>query len=391
MALLTWTESEMGYGLETLEQAIDSVLAQREQAAPQSAQVFMSQPAQASDQTLTQTLHQDPQAADNTLQNGKYILERELGRGRFAISYLAKRSDGERWVIKVLNPQVLAGLNAIERDRQETLFWQEAVKLAKCSGTPHIAKVEIPFKEGDLICLPVEYLDGNSLADRSERQLLEQNALTYIRQIGKALTVVHQQGLVHRDICPANIYLRLRRGQVDAVLTNFELAVDSDTELSRTREQELTDGFSPIELYARGQAIGPYTDVYSLAATLYELLTGEVPCSAKARQVNGQALLSPQNKNPDISGKTTKMILAGLELKPEKRPQSIQNWLSRLDAEINQPKPLHSSSVDWSKWQAIWAAAAVIVALLIGGIPLWHRPDIQTSPQQPPVQSPSQP
>ena len=124
MALLTWTESEMGCGLETLEQAIDSVLAQREQAAPQSAQVFMSQPAQASDQTLTQTLHQDPQAADNTLQNGKYILERELGRGRFAISYLAKRSDGERWVIKVLNPQVLAGLNAIEKDRQETLFWQ---------------------------------------------------------------------------------------------------------------------------------------------------------------------------------------------------------------------------------------------------------------------------
>ena len=320
-----------------------------------------------------------------TLLNGQYTIERELGHGRLAVTYryLARRADRERWVIKALNPQVLVGLSPSDRSRQESLFWQEAVKLSRCSGTPHIAKVAMPFKEGEVVCLPMEYLDGNSLAERAEQQLVEQTALDYIRQIGEALTVVHQQGLVHRDICPANIYLRIRQGRVEAVLTSFELAVENDTELSRTRKREVTDGFSPIELYARGQAIGPYTDVYSLAATLYELLTGEAPCSAEVRQANGQVLLSPQVRNPDISGKTTKMILAGLELKPEKRPQSIQQWLSKLNTESNEAQP-PPNPADWTKWQAIWTAAAAIVALLIGGITVWLSWPQSNSPPLPP-------
>jgi eukaryotic-like serine/threonine-protein kinase len=83
------------------------------------------------------------------LQNGKYTIARELRQGRSCISYLATRADGERWVIKVLNPQVVASLNVQERDRLETLFWQEAVKLARCNGTPHIVKAEMPFKESN--------------------------------------------------------------------------------------------------------------------------------------------------------------------------------------------------------------------------------------------------
>jgi eukaryotic-like serine/threonine-protein kinase len=98
-----------------------------------------------------------------SLQNGKYTIDRELGRGRFGITYLAKRANGERWVIKVLNPQVVAGLEAKERDRLESMFWQEAVKLARCSNTPHIVTVEMPFKEGSVICLPMEYVSGSIL------------------------------------------------------------------------------------------------------------------------------------------------------------------------------------------------------------------------------------
>lgn len=183
-----------------------------------------------------------------SLQNGQYTIERELGQGRFSISYVALKSDGTRWVIKVLNPQLLLGLSDAERDRQETLFMQEAAKLSECSRTPHIAQVGRPFKADNLLCLPTEYLAGNSLAERAESKLLEETALGYIQQIGAALTVVHEQELVHRDIRPANIFLRIRESTVEAVLTNFELAVDCDTELSRTRKKELTDGFSPIEL-----------------------------------------------------------------------------------------------------------------------------------------------
>jgi eukaryotic-like serine/threonine-protein kinase len=305
------------------------------------------------------------------LQKGRYTIERELGRGRFGITYLAKRSDGERWVIKILNPSVLAALSPEERDRLETMFWQEAVKLEKCSGTPHIVKTAMPFKEGPIVCLPMEYVSGQSLADRPEPKLSESTALEYIRQIGEALAVVHERGLVHCDIRPANIFLKLRGNQAEAMLTDFGLALSCDAELTRTRTQERSDGFSPIELYSRGKPVGPYTDVYSLAATLYELLTGEVPVSAEDQKLQGQALLSPQVKNPEISAKTTKAILAAMALMPEKRPQSVKDWLQLLVADQSPATVSASgSNINWAKWQTIWSALAVLVALLVG-IPAW--------------------
>jgi eukaryotic-like serine/threonine-protein kinase len=311
------------------------------------------------------------------LQNGKYTIERELGRGRFGITYLAKRSDGERWVIKILNPSVLAALSPAERDRLETMFWQEAVKLEKCSGTPHIVKTAMPFKEGPIVCLPMEYVSGQSLADRAEPKLLEETALEYVRQIGEALAVVHQKGLVHCDIRPANIFLKLQGKEVKAILTDFGLALSCDAELTRTRTKERSDGFSPIELYSRGQPVGPYTDVYSLAATLYELLTGEVPVSAGDRKLGGSELISPRGKNPEISGKTTKAILSGMALMPKKRPQTIDEWLKQLPALPSPVTAIPDSKVNWSKWQTYWGAAGVLVTLLgvlvtlLVGIPAW--------------------
>jgi eukaryotic-like serine/threonine-protein kinase len=304
------------------------------------------------------------------LHNGKYAIERELGRGRFGITYLATRSDGERQVIKILNPDVLAVLSPDERNRLETMFVQEAGKLERCHGNHHIVKVESLFKDGSVFCLPMEYVGGESLADRSQRILLEETALGYIRQIGEAVVIMHGKGLVHCDIRPANIFLRLRDNQVDAVLTDFGLALSCDAALTRTRTKERSDGFSPIELYSRGRPVGTYTDVYSLAATLYELLTGEVPVSAGDRGTSGATLLSPQVKNPEISAKTTRAILSGMELAPEKRPQSVNDWLRQLSVQRSLVQTSIDGSVNWSKWQTIWGALAVLVAILVG-IPAW--------------------
>jgi eukaryotic-like serine/threonine-protein kinase len=316
-----------------------------------------------------------------TLQNGQYTIERELGRGRFGITYLAKRWDGRRWVIKILNPDVLAALDANERRRLEKMFWLEAVKLAKCNGTPHIVQTEMPFEEGVVVCLPMEYMDGNSLADRAQSQLLEATALEYIRQIGEALAVVHKKGLVHCDIRPANIFLRIRDSKVDAMLTDFGLALSCEAELTRTRTQERSDGFSPIELYSRGQPVGPYTDVYSLSATLYELMTGKVPVSACDRGTQRHQLVSPQVMNPDISGKTTTAILAGMELLPAKRPQTVEAWLKQLSYQNIAVTTNSIVNINWTKWQTIWGALAVLATLLVS-IPVWVT---WVKPEKPPI------
>jgi eukaryotic-like serine/threonine-protein kinase len=330
------------------------------------------------------------------LQKGKkheYAVKGELDRERFWITYEAERSDGEPCVIKILNPSELNALSSEERNRLETFFWQEAAKLAKCSEIPHIVKSEMPFKEGQIFCLPMEYLGKGSSASRPQRQLLESNALEYIHQIGEALAIVHEKDLVHCDIRPANIFLRLWDGQTEAVLTDFGLALSCDAELTRTRAKERSEGFSPIELYSHGQPVGPYTDVYSLAATLYEFLTGEVPVSSIDRQLSGKELLSPQEKNQDISGKTAKAILKGMELLPDRRPQSVKDWLKQLP-DINPAVTKKTGgNVDWPKWQTYIAAGGVLITLFVG-IPAWlawqqqsEKYPISTTPSPTPTAS----
>jgi eukaryotic-like serine/threonine-protein kinase len=323
--------------------------------------------------------------AGQKLQNGKYTIERELGRGRFAITYLAKKSDESRQVIKILDPQVLSALTPQESNRYEENFWKEAVILAKCNNSSHIVKGYTPFKEGTITCLPMEYIDGNSLADRTDRILEEKLALKYIRQIGEALAVVHSHQLVHCDIRPANIFLRSRSGVQEAVLADFGLSLDFDAMLTRTRRRERVDGFSAPELYTQDRPMGAYTDIYSLSATLYDLLTGETPVGVIQR--NGKVLESPQIKNHHISAATAKTILKGTELAPEKRPKTVTEWLEKLPSLSAESALPHQNN--WN-WQTFWMAMAVLVSFLVG-VPAWltltsiYQPKSNPSPSSTPI------
>lgn len=182
--------------------------------------------------------------AGEQLQGGKYTIERELGRGRFGITYLAKDKNGDRLVIKTLNNLLLNSLNQPERDRLESMFWQEAVKLTQCRH-PHIVQAGEPFKEGNQWCMAMEYIDGISLADRRQKVLSESEALTYTQQIGEALIQVHQNHLIHRDVRPENIIVRVRSGKPEVVLIDFGLALDFDRNLTAARTKEISEGFTP--------------------------------------------------------------------------------------------------------------------------------------------------
>lgn len=313
--------------------------------------------------------------AGDRLRDGKYTIERELGQGRFAITYLAIMADGERRVIKVLNPQVLAELETqdpLERIRLEDQFLDEAVNLALCKGLPHIVKMDTPFRENGVAYLPMEYMDGNSLADRGQRILEERIALKFIRQIGESLAEVHLKELIHCDIRPANIFLRARGDVQEAVLADFGLAVTFDTTCAPTRERELMDGFSAPELYT-GDQIGAYTDVYSLSATLYELLTGFIPIGIKERLANKE-LESPREKNPLVSENISDAILKGLEINPKKRPDSVVKWLEKLPIAETE---IRIEQQQKKNWQTFWMGVSAIAAILMvfvgfaAGLPAW--------------------
>ena len=148
--------------------------------------------------------------AGQRLQNGKYTVEQEIGRGRFGITYRARDNQGKLWVIKTPSDEALRQGNKQQAAKRQDKFWREAAKLATCQH-PHIVRAREPFMErtGSLLgrrehlCIPMEFIDGKDLGNRPAMPVEE--ALRYIQQIGEALILVHSKGLLHLDVKPANI------------------------------------------------------------------------------------------------------------------------------------------------------------------------------------------
>lgn len=257
------------------------------------------------------------------LQGGKYTIERQLGKGGFGIIYLAKNKRGNPVVIKTIK-NLDPGSSEFDKCQQD--FVNQALRLKECQH-PHIVQVYELIKEGESWGMVMEYIDGQNLASFS--CLRETEALRYIQQVGEALTVVHNKGVLHRDIKPNNIMVRAARNE--AVLIDFGIAREFNPEITLTHTINLTPSYAPPEQYNRRARWSASTDIYALAATLYKLVTGQAPKSSVSR-VLGTALVPPKQLNPNISDRVNDAILQGMDLKPEARPQSVQEWLALLQA-----------------------------------------------------------
>ncbi len=260
------------------------------------------------------------------LKNGKYIIEKELGRGGFGITYLATSARGELVVIKILKDELLArdDFNQLEED-----FVNEAYKLNQFKH-PNIVPIIEVIKDNGCWCIVMEYIQGKTLeATVGERNdyLSEGEALNYIKQIGAALKEVHAQGLLHRDIKPQNIMIR--EDTKDAVLIDFGLALKFNRN-PVVNSGGLSHGYAPLEQYQLNVIWDYYTDVYALAATLYFVLTKTKPISAKER-ASAKKLVPAKDLNPAISQYLNQALELGMSLDPASRPETINIWLELLE------------------------------------------------------------
>ncbi|MBD2363161.1 PD40 domain-containing protein [Anabaena minutissima FACHB-250] len=259
----------------------------------------------------------------------RYIIERQLGRGGVGITYLAKNKQGQLRVIKTLREEILNDSRCQpHQTKLKQDFKEEALRLALCRH-PHIVEVENVFDDGDLPCMAMEYIQGEDLYKRITEKgaLPEAEALQYIRQIGDALILVHEKGLLHRDLKPSNIMMRA--GKPEAVLIDFGLARQFISGTVQQHTQSLTPGYAPPEQYAPIEERGEYIDVYALAATLYSLLTGQLPMPAPARLQNF-TMQPPKDLNPSVSDRVNEAIMRGMALNYKFRPQSVQEWFDLL-------------------------------------------------------------
>ncbi|MEA5582354.1 serine/threonine-protein kinase [Nodularia harveyana UHCC-0300] len=282
--------------------------------------------------------------AGTTLQGGKYTLNQEIGRGGFGITFKATHHYlGHEVVMKTINEKLRQHPDFAKFEGQ---FQDEARRLATCIH-PHIVRVSDFFVEDGLPYMVMEYIPGDTLGQAfvlPAIPLPETIAIHYIRQIGSALQVVHNNGLLHRDIKPDNIILRHATQEV--VLIDFGIAREFNNGVRQTHTGIVSEGYAPLEQYLTQAQRTPATDVYGLAATLYALLTAQVPLPALLR--DREQMPSPRELQPHLSAAVNEAIMRGMAIEPQFRPPTVAEWLQLLPGNpINtQHHPLPTQAVE---------------------------------------------
>lgn len=276
------------------------------------------------------------------LQNGKYKIIRTLGQGGFGITYEAEQVALHRRVaIKEFfmkeycdrdstTSHVTLGASEGSKElveRFRTKFVREAQMIAGFDN-PHIIKIYDIFEENGTAYYVMAFLDGGSLSEKvkSNGPLPDVKAIEYIKQVGNALDYIHRQNILHLDVKPSNILLNPAE---EAVLIDFGISKHYDTEGSQTSTTPagISKGFAPMEQYQQGNIskFSPATDIYSLGATLFFLLTGETP--PEAAEVYEDGL--PEMKG-NVSGAVKEAVKSAMAPKRKDRPQSISSFLTML-------------------------------------------------------------
>lgn len=283
--------------------------------------------------------------ANTSLHNSRYAIQKTLGQGGFGITYLAYDNFNHKQVaIKEFFMKELCNRNGKNHhmsvpstgsrklvDKFRAKFLKEANTIANLSH-PNIIKIYDIFEENATAYYAMEYISGGSLADllekEPEKRFCEVDALHYLRQVAGALNYIHMLGINHLDIKPDNILDDNGR----AVLIDFGVAkrYDNDGHQTSTTPVGLSHGYAPLEQYKSGGVaeFSPATDIYSLGATLYKLITGQTPPDANDVLEKGL---------PDIkdmmSTQCADAIKKAMRSKRAYRQQSIDEFLNMLPQE----------------------------------------------------------
>ncbi len=274
----------------------------------------------------------------HALQSGymirEYRIKGLLGEGGFGLTYLAYDTHLEK---KVAIKEYMPSEHAIRendskivpksKSSQKVYKWglnafiNEAKILAKFED-PNIVRVYRFFEENGTAYIVMEYCEGGCLVDRIEKNqpMAEEELKTIITAVVHGLQQVHSHGVLHRDIKPDNIMFR---ADGTPVLIDFGAARQAIGDKSRKVTTIITPGYAPMEQYSSQGEIGPWSDIYSLAAVAYLCVTGEKPPDIMNRlhEDTIEHLSKKQNSTAFL-----KAIDAGLRLHVKERPQTLEQW-----------------------------------------------------------------
>lgn len=269
---------------------------------------------------------------EGTMINNRYLIGRVLGHGGFGITYIGFDTRLDIIVaIKEYLPSDVASralgektVTTFSGDKREQFdyglkrFLDEAKSLARYNQHPCIVSTCDFFEENNTAYLVMEYLDGiplNEYLKRKGGKIPFEAALEIMMPIMDALREVHKSGMIHRDISPDNIYIT-STGQIK--LLDFGAARFALGEKSKSLSVILKPGFAPPEQYYTKGNQGPWTDVYSVAATIYRMILGENLPEAMERMLDDVI-----NLPNELSSNVKNILNRALKVKHNERYKSI--------------------------------------------------------------------
>lgn len=311
------------------------------------------------------------------LKQGTYKIEKTLGEGGFGITYQGIYTPNNAVVaIKELFPEKSArqgnsimwanSISPQEKQQQIYKFKLEASNQQKCNH-PNIPKVYDWFDENNTVYIVMEFITGKSLFQilQTEGVLSEAQVKKYFIQVAEALQIIHDNNFLHRDIKPDNIIIN---HQDQAVLIDFGAAKEFIAGQTRLMTQILTKGYAPLEQYSEKSKRFPATDIYALCASMYELLTGELPAEATDRMQGllqgSDTLISPRQINPKISFLMEKVILIGMKINVSERLQSAEKLIEILRKGII-IDPVHEKAREFVKNKQLMEAIQAYESCII--------------------------
>ena len=286
---------------------------------------------------------------------GRYIVGKVLGQGGFGITYLAQDYLSKELVaIKEFFPESMvtrtgrttvvpfAGERSEHFGYGRDTFLNEAKTMAEFIGNDSVVQVYSYFEENGTGYFVMEYVEGQNLQEYARKyygRIPWNTIMDLMLPIMDALSLVHEKGIIHRDVTPDNIYIQ-KNGSVK--LLDFGAARHSLGNVSRSLDVVLKHGFAPKEQYQRHGRQGPYTDVYSVAATIYYAITGVRPDDAIER-LDEDNLPLPSTLGAKITIEQENVLLKGLAVRAEDRYCTMRDFSNALKA-VTKAIPEHPVS-----------------------------------------------
>lgn len=311
-------------------------------------------------------------------QIGQYEIMDVIDRGGMGVVYKARSTTGGQIVaLKMINQERFSSVEVRERFRNEA---EAAARLKH----PHFVAIHEVGEHHGVPYYSMDYIEGQTLADYVQSgRLSPRRSVQIVHTVARAIDYAHSTGVLHRDLKPSNILIDTQ-GEVH--ITDFGLAKQLGGGHTITETGQILgsiDYMPPEQAQANHSLIGPASDIYSIGAILYELLTGRPPFQGDSvwemlRQIREDAPQLPSQLNSAVTPELDQICLKCLEKKPSRRYLSGMHLATDLASAIRQTdRSTRRSAIDSSSvkrrgflaisgYAALIASACVTPLLLVG-------------------------